>query len=98
VEQLPGTFKAEQFTRPADGHAAYTLLAKNSSSLINLGCENLVCHQGGRGEMVERARSAASAGFQLGLDEVNHAEFRAAGNAVTPQVAQWIAEKLIRAM
>jgi DNA (cytosine-5)-methyltransferase 1 len=98
VEQIPGTFKAQQLTRPADAHAAYTLLAKDTGSIVTLGSENLVCHKGGCRESLERARGIADSGLCAGLDEVNHAEFRAAGNAVTPQVAQWIAEKLIRAM
>ena len=32
------------------------------------------------------------------LNAANFAETHAAGNAVVPQVAQWIAEHLIRAM
>ena len=44
--------------------------------------------------MVERARIAKDARLCLGLDEANHSEVRAAGNAVAVPVARWIAEKL----
>ncbi|WP_310628025.1 DNA (cytosine-5-)-methyltransferase [Limnohabitans sp.] len=96
VDAVPGTIGAQQQSRPADGWAACTLLAKNARSLIGLGCETLVAHPDARHQMVERARMSTDAGLCTGLDETNHAEARAAGNAVTVQVAQWVAEKLIK--
>lgn len=45
--------------------------------------------------MVKRARASEDYGLRLGMDEANHAEAKAAGNAVCPPVARWIAEKLI---
>lgn len=50
----------------------------------------------GWGSMAERAREAALHGFRWGLDEANAAEAFAAGNAVCPAIAQWIAEILNR--
>lgn len=46
--------------------------------------------------MVERQRTSDDDGLCLGLDASNLAEAFAAGNAVVPQIAQWIAEKLIK--
>lgn len=94
VDAVPGTLGPEQESRDADGWAANCLLAKNAASLIGIGCENLVCHRGGRGAMVERARVSEASGVLLGLDATDHAEARAAGNAVCVPVARWIAEHL----
>ena len=44
--------------------------------------------------MVERARMSETARISLGLDETDHAGAHAAGNAVTPAVARWIANHL----
>ncbi len=95
VEGLPSTFTTRpELWRDADSWAAFTLLASNTPGRISLGSENLVAHQNGWGQMVERRRIAESDGLPWGLDAENFAERHAAGNAVVPQIAQWIAEKL----
>jgi DNA (cytosine-5)-methyltransferase 1 len=96
MDPVPGTLGPQQESRHADGWVASCLLAKNSNGLIGLGCETLVRHPGLRHQMVERARISAASGLRLGLDEANHAEVKAAGNAVAVPVARWIAEKLIK--
>ncbi|MHC8289150.1 hypothetical protein ACYZUD_20525 [Pseudomonas sp. XS1P51] len=47
--------------------------------------------------MAERQRASENDGLCLGLDATNLAEAFDAGNAVVTQIAQWIAEKLIKA-
>ena len=96
VESIPRTLGPEQQSRLADRSADYCLLAKSAPSLISIGAENLICHRGGRGAMVERARVAQTAGAPPGLDATDHLEARAAGNAVTVPVARWLAEHLMR--
>ena len=81
-------------SRLADGWPAHCLLAKNSRAVIAMSAETLVCHRGGRRAMVERARMSETARISLGLDETDHAGAHAAGNAVTPAVARWIANHL----
>ena len=73
-----------------------TLLAGIGASGIDRAGSDIIVVRNGRREMVERARAAANNGLCLGLDETNAAEARAAGNAVCPPVARWIAEKLIK--
>jgi len=97
VDAIPGTLGPQQESRPADGWAAYCLLAKIAPSILPLGAETLICHEGGRRAMVERARIAEIAGLPAGLDARDHAEARAAGNAVCVPVARWIAEHLMAA-
>ncbi|RMW96047.1 DNA (cytosine-5-)-methyltransferase [Allofranklinella schreckenbergeri] len=95
VAAIPRTLAAQQESRPEDGWAAYCLLAKLSPSLLAIGAENLVCHRGGRGAMLERARVSETARIPTGLDATDHAEARAAGNAVCVPVARWIAQHLM---
>ncbi|MDO5623777.1 MAG: DNA (cytosine-5-)-methyltransferase [Pseudomonadota bacterium] len=95
VEPVPRTLGPQQQLRPADGWAAYCLLAKSAPSIIPIGAETLVCHRGGRRAMVERARVSEVAGLPAGLDATDHAEARAAGNAVAVPVAKWIAQHLM---
>lgn len=97
VDAIPSTLGPQQESRPADGWAAHCLLAKNASSLISLGCENLVCHRGGRSAMVDRARVSEASGILMGLDATDHREARAAGNAVCVPVARWVAQHLMAA-
>lgn len=73
-----------------------TLLAGIGGSTIDLSGTNILAQDNGRHQMVERERASADYGFCRGLDESNAQAARAAGNAVCPQVAQWIAEKLIK--
>lgn len=80
----------------ADGESPHnTLLRGVSEAGIDRNCSNIVIVRNGRREMVKRARVSEDYGLRLGMDEANHAEARAAGNAVCPPVARWIAEKLI---
>lgn len=79
-----------------DGESPHnTLLRGVSNVAIDRSCSNIVLVRNGRSEMVERQRTSEDYGLRLGMDETNHAEARAAGNAVCPPVARWIAEKLI---
>lgn len=77
-------------------HAHNTVLAGFSSATINLSCSNILAVANGRDSMVKRARKSEIDGFLRGLAATDLTEIRAAGNAVVPQVAQWIAEKLIK--
>jgi DNA (cytosine-5)-methyltransferase 1 len=95
VESIPRTLGPLQQSRPADGWPAYCLLAKSTPSILAIGAENLVCHRGGRSAMAQRARIAEAARIPAGLDATDHAEARAAGNAVAVPVARWIAEHLM---
>ena len=68
-----------------------------SGTSIDLSCSNVVAVAGARHQMVERQRASADFGLCRGLAAADLAEARAAGNAVVPQVARWIADKLIQA-
>ncbi len=73
-----------------------TLLAGFSDGTsIDISGGNIVAVADARHQMVERARASEHHGFRRGLDAANACEARAAGNAVCPPVAQWIAKKLI---
>lgn len=92
VERVSG--KAEAGSPWSDAHP--TLLAGFSDGTnIDISGSSIVACAGCRDKMVERQRASEHYGFRRGLDETNAAEARAAGNAVVPQVAQWIAAKLI---
>ena len=95
VDSLPIALAAGEELRDPMGAAANTLTAANASCRISLGCEPLLCHRGGRGAMVERGRVSQAHGLPMGLDDFHYATRHAAGNAVVPQVSQWIAEKII---
>ncbi|NHR08029.1 DNA cytosine methyltransferase [Chromobacterium haemolyticum] len=71
-----------------------TLLAGSAAAQIDIGGASLVVESNGWDQMVERARASTDHGFLLGLDEANFAETRAAGNAVVPQVVEWVAKHL----
>jgi DNA (cytosine-5)-methyltransferase 1 len=98
VDPIPRTLGPLIESRPADEQPGYCLLAKNAASLIGIGCENLILHRGGRRAMAERARVSEASGIRAGLDATDHAEARAAGNAVCVPVARWIAQHLKAAM
>ncbi|MDO4434369.1 MAG: DNA (cytosine-5-)-methyltransferase [Alysiella sp.] len=70
-----------------DGYGAAT---------IDLSGSNIIAVANGRHQMVERQRKIDDDGFRSGLAQTDAVEARSAGNAVVPQVAQWIAEKLIK--
>lgn len=85
-------------SRIGDAFAGYTLTAPNKynkcNSRLNLGSELLVAEQDGWHSMVERDRASSLSGVPKGLDATNIEEAFAAGNAVCPHIAQWIAEIL----
>lgn len=97
VDAIPSTLGPQQESRPADGWPANCLLAKSAPSIIPLGAETLVCHEGGWRAMAERSRVAEIAGVRAGLDATDHREARAAGNAVCVPVARWVAQHLMAA-
>lgn len=88
--------------RHDSGWAGYTLTApakfgRNvSRARINMCSEIFVAEEDGWGSMVERARAAELSRVPPGLDATNLAEAYAAGNAVCPYIAEWIARLLIR--
>lgn len=93
VERLCG--KTEQGSCWADAH--HTLLAGVGSSAINLNCADIIAVPNGRHQMAVRERTTVDDGLCKGLDETNAFEARSAGNAVCPQVAQFIASHLMTA-
>jgi DNA (cytosine-5)-methyltransferase 1 len=100
VESIPCSISPEQIARPADAWAGYTLMApdkhKRQNSRISLGNELLVAHADGWDQMVERAREVEIYGFRCGLDATDAEQAYAAGNAVPPPIAKWIAGILNR--
>ncbi|OCR25308.1 cytosine methyltransferase [Pseudomonas syringae] len=97
VDAIPPASGTVQWPRPADAWAANTLLANNSGSQIAMGCTTFVAEPNAWHQMVERQRAPEDDGLCLGLDAANLAEAFAAGNAVVPQVAEWIGRRLIEA-
>jgi DNA (cytosine-5)-methyltransferase 1 len=98
MESLPCAGGSRWWGKPADAWAGYTLTApdkhRGQSSRINLGNELLVAEEDGWGAMAERGREVELHGFPCGLDAPDTEEAYAAGNAVVPQIAQWLAELL----
>jgi len=92
VESIPVTLGTEHIARSAFSQPLNCLLASNTHSRIALGCEVLVAHEGGWDQMVDRMRSSEIHGIPCGLDDANHYQRYAAGNAVVPAIARWIAE------
>ena len=90
VAAVPGTPPAQQ-----SGLKPFpTLLAGQAASQIPINGGGLVAQANGWDSMVERARASEHHGLCLGLDATNFAEAQAAGNAVVPQVVEWVARKL----
>lgn len=79
-----------------NGRAFPTLLAGSAASQIDISGSGLIVQANGWDSMVERARASTDHGLCLGLDETNFAEARAAGNAVVPQVVEWVAKSLAK--
>lgn len=100
VESLPTSAGSEWIAKPADAWAGYTLTApdkfKRRNSRTNLGSELLIIEEDGWSQMAERGRAVELHGFRCGLDATNTEEAYAAGNAVPPPIAKWIAEILNR--
>ncbi|MFA9486930.1 DNA cytosine methyltransferase [Moraxella sp. E33BD] len=93
VERISG--KTESQSSWADAH--HTLLAGVGSSAININCADIIAVAHGWGQMAIRERTTVDDGLCKGLDETNACKARAAGNAVCPQVAQFIASHLMTA-
>ena len=93
VERISG--KTESQSCWEDAH--HTLLAGVGSSAININCADIIAVPNGRGQMAVRERTTVDDGLCKGLDETNATEARAAGNAICPQVAQFIASHLMTA-
>lgn len=86
-------------TRPANEWQApfpTQLAGFESGSAIDVACSSLLATPDARDKMVERQRASEIDGFLRGLAPSDTAEARGAGNAVVPQVAEWIARKLIK--
>ena len=97
VEGLPIAI-APALVRAADSWAGHTLLAVPSACAIALGSAVLVAEADRWRAMAQRARNARLHGIRLGLDGPNLLVRHAAGNAVVPACAEWIARHLTRAM
>lgn len=87
--------KAKSQSCWADAHN--TLLAGVGSSAIALSGADIIAVPNGRHQMAIRERTTVDDGLCKGLDETNACEARSAGNAVCPQVAQFIASHLMTA-
>jgi DNA (cytosine-5)-methyltransferase 1 len=100
VEAVPCTLGPLEFARDAVSSPANTLVAGATfgSSIIALGCELLVAHEGGWDQMVDRERLSEVRGLPQGLDPYAQRCRAGAGNAVVPAVAEWIGRLLRTAM
>ena len=98
VESIPPSSGSQRLPRSQDGAVVHTLAAKRANCSINLGCEVLVAEADGWHSMADRERVSRDHGVPLGLDVPDHRQRHAAGNAVVPQVAHWIADKILQSM
>lgn len=96
VDAISPASSATPWPVPADAWAANTLLANKAGSQIALGCTTFVAEPNRWDQMAERQRASDDDGLCLGLDAANLAEAFSAGNAVVPQIAEWIARKLMK--
>ena len=78
----------------ADEWHGYTLCANGSGSQLCLH-EPLIAEEDGRHQMVERARKSRLHGIPKGLDAEHFRMRHHAGNAVCPQVTEWIGRKIL---
>lgn len=72
-----------------------TLCRNSGNSQIGLGGELFVAQENGWNKMVDRQRISKVYGVPAGLDKKQHRIRQAAGNAVVPACAEWIARHLI---
>jgi len=98
VVHVPGQTPAAQAEIDLGRWAYPTLCAGRAPGQIPVSGSSLVFAQNGRRAMVERARTLERDGLCKGLDAANFAEAQAAGNAVVPQIAEWIGRHLMTAM
>ena len=94
VESLPYALGTLGRPRAADGWASGTLCTLNTPERFAIGNSIFVAHQNGWHQNLERARAVGVDGIRKGLDEAHLAEAFSAGNAVVPQIAEWIAHIL----
>jgi DNA (cytosine-5)-methyltransferase 1 len=98
VGTFSGAASAAEYPLEIDSWAYPTLLAGTTSSQIDISGAGLAAQANGWDSMVERQRTIDDHGFYAGLDDANFAQTHAAGNAVCPQVVEWIARHLMTAM
>lgn len=105
VEAISSSAGSKWWSIPADAWAGYTLTAPTkgndprrgrSTSRINLCSELLVTEEDGWDQMAERGREIELHGLRSGLDGPNAESAYAAGNAIPPAIAKWLAEILNR--
>jgi DNA (cytosine-5)-methyltransferase 1 len=96
MEAVSCSLGQEQNTRAEYAQPGYCLSAKGirSRARSDLGGEIFIAEQERWHKMVERSRMSEIYGISGGLDEENLIQAYAAGNAVCPQIAEWIAGKL----
>jgi DNA (cytosine-5)-methyltransferase 1 len=97
VETIPCTFAEDEIARRPDAAPTATLLADNARCRLGVGSEIFVAHEHGWDQMLERERASLTDGLPFGMDDAECAAAYSAGNAVVPQVAEWIARKLLAA-
>jgi DNA (cytosine-5)-methyltransferase 1 len=95
MDTIPTTLGPLEIARNTMAAPLHTLTASNAASRINLGIEVLVAEENRWDSMVERERISSLHGIPKGLDVPNLYQRYAAGNAVVPAIARWIAEKII---
>lgn len=98
LEFLPCTLGPLALARPADAWAGHTAQAENSPGRHSLGSAVFCAHEGGWCENLERQRKNREERISKGLDDPNFAQAFAAGNAVVPECAHWIGEKILKEM
>jgi DNA (cytosine-5)-methyltransferase 1 len=102
MESVPCAGGSSWVAKPSHAWAGYTITAPDKhnagGSRINLGSELLVAEEDRWDQMAERSRAAEIHGFPRELDAVNTEEAYAAGNAIPPPMAAWVAEILNRAL
>ena len=98
MEALPASLGSGRIAEYESAWAGYTLTAPNKlnrcNSRINIGSELLIAEEGRWHQMAERSRAAEIHGFSRGLDAINIEEAYAAGNAIPPPMARWVAKIL----
>lgn len=98
LESLSCSGGAIAESRKADTWACHTLLAQKSPGQFCLGSQLFIAHEDAWHQMRERARGNRDHGIPKGLDDENFAQSHCAGNAVVPQITEWIALKIMNAL
>lgn len=102
MESIPCAGGSSWVAKFADAWAGYTLTTPNKynrcNSRANIGSELFVAEEDGWNQMADRTRTAEIHGFPRGMDATNTEEAYAAGNAMPPPMAEWVAQILNRAI